>query len=405
MERHRVSVRTRILKYQQRIYKASTCQNVGKLFLQKKLINSLDAKLLAVHRVTSENKGKRTPGIDKQVAKTNRSKERLVKGLNLDGKAYPVRQVMVPKPGRTEKRPLGIPTIRDRAKQALASFALEPQWEARFEANSYGFRPGRSCQDAAEAIFSSIGNRRSTLGFKKYVLDADIKGCFNEIDHEYLMDTLDTLPEIRRQINSWLKAGGLEGFSSDNELSILPTERGTPQGGIISPLLMNIALHGMEIHLKNWVQTQTFPINSRSLRDKRSSLKVVRYADDFVVIHKDLHIIEGAKMEVEKWFAATSKLTLSEHKTKIVCTSQGFEFLGWRFMHITAGNGIPRAHIYPSRKSLKSIVTRIGETVRNNRAASAYVMVKRLRPIVMGWCNYHRFVECKDTFQKLDYLI
>lgn len=401
------SVRSRVFKYQKRIYKASLNNENGKVcFLQKKLINSLDAKLLAVRRVTSDNKGKRTAGVDKLVIHNNKQREALVKGLRLDGSAMPIRRKMVPKPGRNEKRPLGIPVIRDRALQALVCFALEPQWEARFEANSYGFRPGRNCHDASEAIFLNMRINPRSKTTSKFVLDADISKCFDRIDHEYLLSKLDTLPEIRTQVNAWLKAQIFEGYITPGAtVDLPPSERGTPQGGVISPLLMNIALHGLENHLKNWVQNQSFPMyKGHSRADKRSSLGVIRYADDFVVIHKDQHIIETAKQEIKNWLANTSKLELSEEKSKIICTNNGFEFLGWRFMHLIR-NQKPYTHIYPSRKSLKQIATKIGQIIRQNRAASAYTLVLRLRPVIIGWCNYHKYSECSKTFEKLNFIL
>lgn len=185
------SVESRVDRVQKRIYKQSLVGNKHRVhFLQKVLISSLDAKLLAVRRVTTENKGKYTAGIDKKTYSTSEQKMRLVETLSIDGKAVPIRRVWIPKPGKADLRPLGIPIIRDRAKQKLVLMALEPEWEAKFEPNSYGFRPGRSCQDAIEAIFLMLRNKGGTK-ISKYVLDADLKGCFDNINHEYLLEKLD----------------------------------------------------------------------------------------------------------------------------------------------------------------------------------------------------------------------
>ncbi len=220
-----------VYKLQKRIYQASVRGDV-KAFrrLQKTLMKSWSARALAVRRVTQDNQGKKTAGVDGVKSLTPKQRLELTGNLNLGTKVSPTRRVWIPKPGTEEKRPLGIPTMKDRALQALVKLALEPEWEARFEPNSYGFRAGRSCHDAIEAIFSAI-----TLK-PKYVLDADIAKCFDRIDQEALLRKLNTFPTIRRQVRAWLKAGVMDGKQ------LFPTSEGTPQGGVISPLLANIAL-------------------------------------------------------------------------------------------------------------------------------------------------------------------
>ena len=211
-------VDSRIQRYQTRIFKASKENNIYKVrCIQKRLQNSFDAKLVAVRRVTTLNKGKTTPGVDKQIFTTDLQKEKLVRKLRLDGKALPIRRVYIDKLGKAEKRPLGIPTVKDRAKQALCLLALEPEWEAKFETNSYGFRPGRCCHDAMEAIFLSLRNHSGENHYHKYILDADITKCFDQIDHEYLVEKLNTLPEMESQVKAWLKAGVLENFLDNNK--------------------------------------------------------------------------------------------------------------------------------------------------------------------------------------------
>ncbi|AOW99174.1 hypothetical protein BJP34_06670 [Moorena producens PAL-8-15-08-1] len=214
-----------LFKLQKRIFRASVRGDVRAVRkLQKTLMKSWTAKMIAVRRVTQENKGKKTAGIDGVKALTNKQRLTLVANLKTPKKrAKPTRRVWIPKPGRKEKRPLGIPTIYDRVLQALAKQAIEPEWEARFESNSYGFRPGRSCHDAIQAIFSGINK------MPKWVLDADISKCFDKINHDALLLKLNTYPSMRRLIKSWLQAGVM-----DNN-TFLPTDKGTPQGGIISP--------------------------------------------------------------------------------------------------------------------------------------------------------------------------
>lgn len=309
-------VHKRVFRYQQRIYSASLRNQTEKVkYLQRKLIRSFDAKLWAVRRVTSDNKGKRTPGIDKHVAETHDEKMALVRKLNLDGKApKTIRRVWIAKPGKDELRPLGIPTLKDRAKQTYVVLALSPQWEAKFEPNSYGFRPGRCAQDAMIRIFLNLRVQKKTKVTEgKWALDADIAGCFDNIDHDYLLKQLQTLPQIKKQIHAWLKAGVMTGFQ-ENKPNVVYENRGTPQGGPLSPLLSNIALHGLENHLKQWVENQNLKhiVVGKDRRAKRNSLGVVRYADDFVVLHKDRNVIKAAQTEAVFWlvcqnFQAKSK--------------------------------------------------------------------------------------------------
>ena len=223
-----------VFKLQKRIYKASLRGDVRAVRrLQKTLMKSWYAKCLAVRRVTQDNQGKSTAGVDGVKSLSPAARFTLVDNLKLGSKVRPTRRVWIPKPGSEEKRPLGIPIMYDRALQSLVKLAIEPEWEVKFEPNSYGFRPGRSCHDAVGAIFNAI--RYKT----KFVLDADIAKCFDRIDHEALLRKLKTSATIRRQVRSWLKAGVMD------SKQLFPTSEGTPQGGVISPLLANIALHGM----------------------------------------------------------------------------------------------------------------------------------------------------------------
>src|SRR4028118_2053007 len=232
----------RVYKLQKRIYRASQCGDVKAVRrLQKTLMKSWAARVLAVRRVTQDNTGKKTAGVDGIKSLSPAARLKLVNNLKLGTKASPTRRVWIPKPGTDEKRPLGIPTMKDRALQALVKLALESEWEARFEPNSYGFRPGRACHDAVAAIFDSIRYKA------KYVLDADIAKCFDRINQEKLLEKLNTFPTLRRQVRSWLKSGVMDGKE------LFPTSEGTPQGGVISPLLANIALHGMEERIKEYV--------------------------------------------------------------------------------------------------------------------------------------------------------
>jgi RNA-directed DNA polymerase len=218
------TIQRRVFKLQKRIYQASQRGDAKAVHrLQKLLTKSWSARLLAVRKVTQDNRGRKTAGVDGVKSLTPKHRLSLASGLRISPKARPVRRVWIPKPGSTEQRPLGIPTTRDRATQALAKLVLEPEWEARFEPNSYGFRPGRSCHDAIEAIWGAVNQKA------KYVLDADIAQCFDRIDHAALLRKLRTFPALRRAIKAWLRAGVMDG------LELTATTEGTPQGGVLTP--------------------------------------------------------------------------------------------------------------------------------------------------------------------------
>lgn len=399
-------VEFRVRRYQTRIYKASRDNNSNKVrCLQKRLLRSLDAKLMAVRRVTTLNKGKRTLGINKNIFVTDNQKGILVQKLKLDGKVSPIKRVHIEKPGNKDKRPLVIPILEDRAKQALCLLALEPEWEARFEPNSYGFRPGRSCHDAIESIFINLQNISGDKDFHKYILDAEISKCFDKIDHNYLLTKLETIPEIQNQVKAWLKADIFEELQASKTDRISKSIQRTPQGGIISPLLANITLHGMENHLKDWICTKPFfgKTNKYSKNAKRKSLAIIRYEYDFVIIHKEKSIIQEAKQEIAKWLREGPSLEIVGAKASIMDSNEGFNFLG--FSIITIISGRPRVKIYPSRKSQSTLLFKVRNIIQNNRSASAYNLILKLSPVIIGWANYFRFSECQKVFHKLTHLI
>jgi len=391
-------------KLQKRIFQASERGDVKAVRkLQKTLIRSWSAKCIAVRRVTQDNQGKNTAGVDGVKSLTPKQRTNLVGKLRITGKAKPTRRVNIPKPGTTETRPLGIPTINDRALQALVKIALEPEWEAKFEPNSYGFRPGRSCHDAIGAIFESIKQKA------KYVLDADISKCFDRINHYTLLDKINTYPSLRKQIKSWLKSGVMERgkFSS--------TEEGTPQGGVISPLLANIALHGMEERIKQYAETL-----KGNKRNNRLSLSLIRYADDFVIIHKDINVILKSQEIITEWLSGIG-LELKPSKTKLTHTlneyngNVGFEFLGFHVQQHKVGNyrsakssqGTIMSFITiitPSKPKIKAHLAKIAEVVDTHKTAPQAALISKLNPIIRGWSNYYSTVVSKETFSKCDYL-
>ncbi|MGL5871268.1 MAG: group II intron reverse transcriptase/maturase [Xenococcaceae cyanobacterium] len=386
-----------VFKLQKRIYQAYRNGEVEKgRKLQKTLIKSYYNRLLSVRKVTQDNQGKKTAGVDRIKSLNPKQRLELAKNLTLGTKSKPIRRVWIPKPGnKTEMRPLGIPIMRDRAIQALVKSALEPEWESRFEPNSYGFRPGRSAHDAIAAIFNQIRYK------SKYVLDADIAKCFDRINHNTLLAKLNTFPNLRRQIRAWLRSDICYFVNHERTQN----RQGTPQGGVISPLLSNIALHGME---------------SRVMQVKGASL--IRYADDFVIMHEDLDKLQQCKQIIVEWLTQLD-LELKDEKTQTVHTlheldgkKPGFNFLGFNIRQYEVGKyqsgktthgGLLgfKTLIKPSKESVLRHYDKLSETIKTYNASTQLVLISKLAPIIRGWCNYYSSVVSKVTFSKLSHLM
>jgi RNA-directed DNA polymerase len=409
-----------VFKLQKRIYKAAKQGNTKVVRrLQKLLINSWSAKCLAVRRVTKQspltplNKGGikgGMAGVDGVKTLSPVARIKLVGRLKIGSKAQPLRRIWIPKPGKTEKRPLGIPTIHDRALQTLAKMALEPEWEAKFEPNSYGFRPGRSCHDAIEAIWVSINK------MPKYALDGDIQQCFDRINHKKLLDKLNTSPTLRRQIRAWLKAGVLDGKN------LYPTNEGTPQGGTISPLLANIALHGLEMAIKEFAENPPKELKNKfgaiGKKDRLSSLTLVRYADDFVVLHQNIDIIYKCQEIIQEWLNGIG-LQIKPEKTQIIHTlnhhngkKPGFNFLGFNVRQYKVSkykSGKTQkgyvSSIRPQREKLLAHYKKLAQTIDRLKAAPQEVVIKNLNPIIDGWGQYYRTGVSQKAFNLLDCLL
>jgi len=380
-----------------RIYKATKEGNYRKVRnLQKLLLRSHANTLVSVRRVTQHNAGHKTPGVDKVVIKTPEAREELVDTLDKaqPWKAQPTRRVYIPK-ANGKQRPLGIPTVRDRALQAKVKNTLEPEWEAKFEASSYGFRPGRSCQDAIQSIWLT-----ASKGRKLWVLDADIKGAFDNINHEQLLAALGDFP-AKELVKQWLKAGYMEDEVRYN------TQTGTPQGGVVSPLLANIALHGME-------DAMGVKRERCSGYVKNSPRSVVRYADDFVVLCESKADAQKAKEEMQQWLLERG-LTLSEEKTHIRHLDEGFDFLGFNIRRYkTSTKDTKKKKTYqsehkiltkPSKEAVKRFKAKVKDTFMRYKGAAPDVVIDRLNPIITGWCNYYKHGVSRKTFEKLNHYL
>ncbi|MFM2288331.1 MAG: hypothetical protein RL684_1474, partial [Pseudomonadota bacterium] len=363
-----------VRRLQARIAKAAKNEDWrGLKRLQKLLVRSTSGKAVAVRRVT-ENRGRRTPGVDRVVWSTAREKWHAVRSL--DSRAYkpkPLRRIHIPK-ASGGKRPLGIPTMRDRAMQALYWLALDPVAETRADPNSYGFRLHRSTADA----LAQCANALSRKGASEWVLEGDIKGCFDNIGHDWLMKNV---PMDRRVLSGWLKSGYVE----HNRL--FATQAGTPQGGIISPVLANLTLDGLER-----VLADAFP--------RRAKINFIRYADDFVVsgVSRDLLATKVKPLIAD--FLAERGLTLSDTKTVITRVADGFDFLGFR---VQKRKRI--LYIGPSRRSTKALYAKVREVLQKDRTARQADVIRQLNPILVGWANYHRTQMASRVFAVMDHRI
>lgn len=376
----------RIVKnLRQRIFRASREGDLSKVrTLQRLMLRCTSNILESVRRVTQMNQGRHTPGLDKVLVNTPQERSALCRRLShLElHKVHPVKRVYIPK--KKGKRPLGIPTIEDRCVQAMVKNALEPFWEARFEGISYGFRPGRGCHDAIEKIFRIASPNKT----RKWVLDADIKGAFDNIGQLPLLKAIGNFP-ARELIKQWLKAGYVE------EKIFHSTEAGTPQGGVISPLLLNIALHGMEA---------TLGIHYTPRGQARGKYALVRYADDLVVFCPSKEAAEEAKEHLANWLKERG-LSLSEGKTRICHLQEGFDFLGFNIRHYPTPNSSRSGYkllIKPSPESVRQLRRKLKGIWRKHLGSPTVALINEMNPVIRGWSNYFRIGVAKKTFADLD---
>ena len=381
---------TRIVRdLRQRIFRASRQGNRRKVrSLQRLMLKCTANQETSIRKVTQINAGRSTPGVDKVVVKTPAERTKLMQEIATyePYKVKPVRRVFIPK-ANGKQRPLGIPTIRDRVMQAIIKNALEPEWEAKFEPCSYGFRPGRSCHDAIGRIYGIAMPSHK----KKWVVDADIVGFFDQVQHQHILASIKGFP-AQQLVKEWLKAGIIE------EEQFKPTPTGTPQGGVISPLLANIALHGLER-----AAGITYRKNGGALTVK-GDRALVRYADDFVIFTKTKEDAEKAQEDVATWLQERG-LQLSKEKTHIRHLTEGFNFLGFnvRQYPVTTSRTKWKLLIKPSKDAVKDFKYRMKQEWKGLVGKNVEAVVKKLNPILRGWGNYYKTVVSKETFESLDH--
>jgi RNA-directed DNA polymerase len=371
-----------VRRLQARIVKATQQGRWGKVkALQRLLTRSFSGKALAVKRVT-ENQGKRTAGIDGELWDSPDKKAAGLQSLQQRGyKPSPLRRIYIPKRyDKTKLRPLSIPTLRDRAMQALYLLALEPVAESTADPNSYGFRKERNCADAISQCFKTLYGEHSA----EWVLEADIKSCFDKISHEWLGTYI---PMEKTILYRWLNAGFME------KRVLYPTTEGTPQGGVASPTLANLVLDGLERRLRKQYPKTTD-------KGRKAKVNFIRYADDFVITGSSEELLENEVKPLVEQVLKERGLALSQEKTRITHISQGFDFLGQNVRKYKEG-----LRTKPSKQNVKTFLTKIRKIIKSNKQAPAGLLIKLLNPVIRGWVHYHKHVSSSQTFAKVDHAI
>jgi RNA-directed DNA polymerase len=374
-----------VRRLRRRIFKATREQDWATVrSLQKMMLRSWSNTLVSVRQVTQRNAGRGTPGVDGQVALSSTTRAEMAVLVHRTISTWdplPVRRVYVPK-ANGKRRPIGIPVLTDRCHQARVRHALEPEWEARFEPKSYGFRPGRGCADAIASLFTTLKG----VSKRVWIVDADLSAAFDRIDHDRLLAALGSFP-ARDMIARWLRAGVIE------DGIFTPTEEGTPQGGVISPLMLNVALHGLEEAAGVRYQSS----GSHAGDTRSGSPVVVRYADDLVACAHSREQAEQVKARLAEWLAPRG-LVFNEDKTQIVHLTEGFDFLGFNVRRYQNGKLL----ITPSRAAVKRLRSRLADEMHALRGSNAAAVIAALTPIIRGWAAYYRGVVSSNTFGELD---
>lgn len=371
-------------RLQTRIAKATAKGDNSKVKrLQYLLTNSFYAKAYAVRKVTT-NKGKNTSGVDKKLWSTPASKMKAVLSLtNKQYRAKPLRRVYIAKKGKNKKRPLGIPTMYDRAMQTLYALALEPIAETKADTISFGFRRGRSAKDACEQIFCVLARKCSPT----WILEGDIKGCFDNINHEWL---ISNIPMDKKIMKQFLKAGFIY------EGKLFPTETGSPQGGAISSLYANMTLDGLEKVIQDKYHRNSKGNIENHFRAK-TKVNLVRYADDFIITANSRETAEELKTVVSS-FLKSRGLMLSDEKTTITHIDEGFEFLGWNFRKFKE-----KLIVKPSKDSIKNLIRKCSNIIlKESKASTQSDLIRRLNQVIRGWTNYHKHVVASQAFSYIN---
>ncbi|MHC6181026.1 group II intron reverse transcriptase/maturase [Clostridium sp. JNZ X4-2] len=379
-----IQVQNEVNKLQSRIAKATVKNNKNKAKrLQYLLTHSFSAKAYAVKKVTT-NKGKNTSGIDKKLWSTSVSKMKAVLSLtDKNYKAKPLKRVYIEKKGKKQKRPLGIPTMYDRTMQTLYALALEPIAETKGDSISFGFRRGRSAKDACEQIFCVLARKCSPT----WILEGDIKGCFDNINHEWLQNNI---PMDKRIMKQFLKSGYVY------KEKLFPTETGSPQGGAISSIYANMTLDGLEKVIQDKYHRNSKGKIENHYRAK-TKVNLIRYADDFIITANSKEIAEELKTTVSQ-FLQSRGLALSEEKTAITHIDKGFDFLGWTFKKYRG-----KLIVKPSKSSIKNIIRRCSTIIlKEGKASTQSDLIRRLNQVIRGWTNYHKHVVASKAFSNIN---
>ena len=393
-------VHNRISRQQRRIYRASVEGNKAKVHaIQRKIILSLDARLLAIRHVTSENKKYNNIHVDRAQIISSKKKIELAYQLKLDGKIYFSNEIYKLKSKNRKSKFLNISIINDLAKQMLVKLALEPEWEAIIEPNSYGFGPGRSYHDAVANLFLTLRKK------SKYVLNCDIQKCLDKINYDKLLKKISTFDLMENQIKAWLKANIVLTYKRRPDEVIQVIEK-VSLTNILSPLLTNIALHGLEEHIKNWYMKTGYPTTKRNYSERKvDRIDFIRYAENLIIMSNTLlNLIEFEK-QVEIWFNNDIGLELVNAKINIVHSTEGFEFLGFWIISIKQSSSYYKTRIFPSRRSKAQIIKCTREIIQANKSASSFSLISLLNHRILSWASYFCYFKESQHFSKIDYII